>query len=72
MTLPPNSNLCPAPEKAVTLALAALARFPGCFWFRRADAPVQTVAEVELIVQRLRQHGDRHAWEAALEIERCL
>jgi hypothetical protein len=72
MTTMPTANPAPASEAAVALARETVGRFPACFWFRRADAPVRSVADVELVVQRLRQHGDRRAWSAALEIERCL
>lgn len=72
MTSTPSANQAAAPAAAVALARTLVGRFPACFWFRRANAPVRSVADVELIVQRLRQHGDRRAWDAALELERCL
>jgi hypothetical protein len=72
MTTPPSTDQRPASEAAVVAAREATARFPMCFWMRRGDAAVRSVADVELIVQRLRQHGNRSAWAAALEIERCL
>lgn len=72
MTTAPAIDERPAPEAALAAARGALAEFPWCFWFRGKDAPVATVSEVRLVVQRLRQHGDRKAWERAYHIEQCL
>lgn len=61
------------PASPVMLACAreAIAAFPWCFWFRGTGAAVETVADVQLVVRRLRQHGDRRAWDAAYRIEQC-
>jgi hypothetical protein len=32
----------------------------------------ETVGDVMLVIQRLRQHGDLKAWKTAREIEGCL
>lgn len=54
------------------MAHEALQRFPECFWFRSPNAPLDQIAQVELIVRRMRQHGNRSAWEMAYQIEQCL
>jgi len=66
----------PTDERPAEVALLALAReavraFPWCFWFRSADAVIETADDVRLVVRRLRQHGDRRAWEMAYRIEQC-
>lgn len=62
----------PAPREAVEMASQALQRFPECFWFRSPNAPLHTIAQVELVVRRMRQHGNRAAWDTAYQIEQCL
>lgn len=63
----------PAPEAAITLARAALDKYNVlCFWFRSDDAPLRSVAEVRLVIRRLRENGDRETWFVAREIDRCL
>jgi hypothetical protein len=63
----------PAPAPALALADDALRRFRAmCFWFRNSEAKVATVGDVQLVVRRLRQHGDRAAWDVAYQIEQCL
>ena len=61
----------PAPQPMLASAREAVAAFPWCFWFRSARAEIETIGDVELIVRRLRQHGDRRAWDAAYRIEQC-
>jgi hypothetical protein len=66
----------PTDDRSATAAGIALAReavraFPWCFWFRSADAVVETGDDVRLVVRRLRQHGDRRAWDMAYRIEQC-
>jgi hypothetical protein len=72
MTTIPATDERPAPAEAIALARQSLADFPWCFWMRAKEAPVATIGEVQLIVQRLRQHGDRNAWNRAYEVEQTL
>lgn len=72
MTTDYPTDTRPATEKAIAMAADALKRFPFCFWFRSKDAPIVEVADVELVVRRLRQNGNRAAWEAAYQLEQCL
>jgi hypothetical protein len=70
-TLPTDER--PAPAPALALAEDALRRFRAmCFWFRSTEAKVATVGDVHLVVRRLRQHGDRKAWDMAYQIEQLL
>jgi len=61
-----------APAEALRRAGRALTDHAGCFWMRQPSAPLQTRADVKLIVRRLRENGGRTAWQTALEIEACL
>ncbi|NBV34635.1 MAG: hypothetical protein EBR81_12820 [Proteobacteria bacterium] len=62
-----------ASPQVIQLALSAVQRYHAqCFWFRSPDAEVETVGDVLLVIQRLRQHGDLNAWKTAREIESCL
>ena len=55
------------------MATDAVQRFRAqCFWFRSPQANIETVGDVMLVIQRLRQHGDLEAWKTAREIEGCL
>jgi hypothetical protein len=70
-TLPTDERTASAP--ALALAEEALRQFrTSCFWFRNGEAQIVTVGDVLLVVRRLRQHGDRQAWEMAYRIEQCL
>jgi hypothetical protein len=70
-TLPAND--APAAPKALALCQEAVTRFkPLCFWFRDANAPIQTVGDVLLVIRRLRQHGNRETWAFAQAIQQCL
>lgn len=72
MTATPNTDERPAPASALSMARQAIAGFPWCFWFRGRNAPLNTISDVCLVVQRLRQHGNRQAWDLAYRIEQCL
>lgn len=72
MTTQPKIDARQASAMAIARASAAIGEFPACFWFRNPAAEVATIDDVRLIVQRLRQHGNRQAWQVALEIEQCL
>jgi hypothetical protein len=59
--------------RATQMASSAVQQYHAqCFWFRSPDANVETVGDVLLVIQRLRQHGDLKAWNTAWEIESCL
>lgn len=62
----------PAPpdlaEKAEELVIA----FPSCFWFRHPDARVRFRDDLPLVIEHLRDYGDKKAWQAAQDLQRCL
>jgi hypothetical protein len=62
-----------ASPQVIEMASAAIGRYHAlCFWFRSPEAKIETVGDVMLVIQRLRQHGDLKAWTTAREIELCL
>lgn len=73
--LPPPT---PAPPELCARAAALVRRHPECFWFWHPDAlahpeaRVRHFEDVRLVVERLREHGDRQAWWDAQELHRCL
>jgi len=46
--------------------------FAQCFWSWRADATVGSPGQLELVIQRLREHGGREGWRDAADLCRCL
>lgn len=62
-----------ASPQVIEMASSAVRRYHAlCFWFRSPEAKIETVGDVMLVIQRLRQHGDLKAWTMAREIEVCL
>jgi hypothetical protein len=53
-------------------ATALVARFPECFWFWHQEARLHSPQDVRLVVEHLRQYGDRSAWVAAQDLNQCL
>lgn len=68
MKLPPTLALPELVERASALVRA----FPECFWFWHPDAQVRQLEDVRLVIEHLREYGDRRAWWAAQELHRCL
>ncbi len=67
-----TSDVAASPQ-ILEMATAAVRRYHAqCFWFRSPRANIETVGDVMLVIQRLRQHGDQKAWKTAREIEICL
>lgn len=62
----------PASPEVVERAEQLLREFPECFWFRHPDARIRFTDDVELVIERLREYGDKRSWEAARELKRCL
>ncbi len=62
----------PAPAAAIALAREALEQHDSCFWFRSAEAPLETIAQVQLVIRRLRQYGNRESWDTAYELEQSI
>jgi hypothetical protein len=62
----------PAPPELAAQAAALVKRYPECFWFWRPGAEIRYLEDVRLVVQHLREYGDRSAWLAARDLNQCL
>ena len=67
--LPPPT---PAPPALIESASALVRMYPECFWFWHPDARVRHLEDVRLVVEHLREYGDRRTWWAAQDLQRCL
>ena len=65
---PPN----PAPPELIKRASDLVRTYPECFWFRHPEARIRHLEDVRLVVEHLREYGDRRAWMAAQDLHRCL
>jgi hypothetical protein len=62
----------PAPPELCERAADLVRRHPECFWFRHPEARIRHVEDIRLVVEHLREYGDRRAWREAQEMHRCL
>jgi len=62
----------PAPPELIERASALVKAHPECFWFWHPDARVRYLEDVRLVIDHLREYGDRRAWRSAQELYRCL
>ena len=62
----------PAPPELIERALELVRTYPECFWFRHPEARIRHLDDVRLVVEHLREYGDRRAWWAAQDLHRCL
>ena len=63
----------PVPEAVLERARAAVKEYySSCFWFRHPEATVETAEDVRVVVEHLREYGDKKAWKIAQEIHKCL
>lgn len=63
----------PAPPELVAKAKELVHEYSAtCFWFRHPEADVRYLDDVRLVVHHLREYGNRRAWLAAQELQRCL
>jgi hypothetical protein len=60
-----------APE-IVARAEALVRKYPSSFWFRHPDAKIRSVEDVRIVIRRLRESGNRQAWDEAQDLVRCL
>jgi hypothetical protein len=67
--LPPPT---PAPAELCERATTLVRSHPECFWFRHPEARIRHLEEVRLVVEHLREYGDRRTWRDAQELHRCL
>lgn len=61
-----------ASPEVVALATDLIRKFSECFWFRHPEARVQYEDDARLVIEHLREYGDKRAWEAAKELKKCL
>ncbi len=62
----------PAPAELIEQAWALVRQHPECFWFRHPEARIRHLEDVRLVIEHLREYGDRRAWLEAQELHRCL
>lgn len=62
----------PASPEVVARALELVRTFSECFWFWHPDATVRFTDDVRLVIEHLREYGDKKAWAAAADLQRSL
>jgi hypothetical protein len=62
----------PASPEVVARALEFVRTFSECFWFRHPEATVRFTDDVRLVIEHLREYGDKKAWAAAADLQRSL
>ncbi len=63
----------PAPPELIAKAEELVRKYSvSCFWFRHPEARVRYLGDVRIVVQHLREYGDRRAWQSAQDLQRCL
>ena len=62
----------PAPPELVERASTLVRQHPECFWCRHPEARIRHLEGVRLVVEHLREYGDRRAWRSAQELHQCL
>src|SRR5260370_27527791 len=58
----------PAPPALLERATALVKDHLECFWFRHPEARIRYLEDVRLVVEHLREYGDRCAWRSAQEL----
>ena len=66
------SERVPASPELAARATELVRKFSECFWFRHPEATVRFTDDVKLVIEHLREYGDKKAWEAAGELQRSL
>ncbi|HMO49950.1 MAG TPA: hypothetical protein PKE26_04400 [Kiritimatiellia bacterium] len=62
----------PAPEELIARATELVKKHPECFWFRHPEACIRHLEDIRLVVEHLREYGDRKTWFEAQELHECL
>jgi hypothetical protein len=63
----------PASPELIAKAEALVREYDvHCFWFRHPEARVRFLGDVRIVIHHLREYGNRRAWLAAQELQRCL
>lgn len=66
------SERVPASPELAARAAELTRKFSECFWFRHPEATVRFTDDVKLVIEHLREYGDKKAWAAAGELQRRL
>jgi hypothetical protein len=61
-----------ATPELVERAEALVRKYPSSFWFRHPEARIRSVEDVRIVIRRLRESGNRQAWNEAQDLVRCL
>ncbi len=61
-----------APPEMIARASALVQKHTECFWFRHPEVRIRHLEDVRLVIEHLREYGDRRAWREAQELHRCL
>ena len=66
------SERVPASPELAARAAERVQQFSECFWFRHPEATVRFTDDVKLVIEHLREYGDKKAWAAAGQLQRSL
>ncbi len=69
---PPELGLTPAPPELLERAEALVRGHLECFWFWHPEARVRCREDIGLVIEHLRDYGDKQAWREAQELSKCL
>lgn len=62
----------PASPELAAHATELVRKFSECFWFCHPDATLSSTDDVKLVIEHLREYGDKKAWAAAGDLQRSL
>jgi hypothetical protein len=62
----------PVSPEVAERAADIVRRFSECFWFRHPEAVIRFTDDVRLVIEHLREYGDKRAWAAAADLQRIL
>ncbi len=62
----------PASPELAARASELVQQFSECLWFWHPAATVHFTDDVKLVIEHLREYGDKKAWSAARELQRSL
>jgi len=62
----------PVSPEVAERAAEIVRRFSECFWFRHPEAVICFTDDVRLVIEHLREYGDKRAWTAAADLQRIL
>jgi len=66
------SERVPVSPEVAERAADLVRRFSECFWFRHPEAVIRFTDDARLVIEHLREYGDKRAWAAAADLQRIL